>query len=112
MFQTAIIDIGLQAAQSGQSLWHGSHVVHSLLHIDSPFSSHWGAGAVASRRGAVTSNRQRWLNIMMRFELGLEEPDPKQAPISAGTIAAAYLVGGLIPLATYMLISDIPNAFA
>jgi VIT1/CCC1 family predicted Fe2+/Mn2+ transporter len=44
-------------------------------------------------------DRQRWLDFMMRFELGLEEPDPKRAPISAGTVATAYLVGGLIPLA-------------
>lgn len=62
--------------------------------------------------GAITSDRRRWLDFMMRFELGLEKPDPKRAPISAGTIAAAYLVGGLIPLAPYMLISNIPNAFA
>ena len=34
----------------------------------------------------------------MRFELGLEKPDPKRAPVSAATIAVSYLVGGLIPL--------------
>jgi vacuolar iron transporter family protein len=40
---------------------------------------------------------------MMRFELGLEEPDPKRALISAATIAGAYVVGGLIPLAPYFI---------
>ena len=60
---------------------------------------------------AITSDRERWLNFMMRFELGLEEPDPKRAPISAATIAMSYLVGGLIPLAPYMLVSSIPEAF-
>jgi VIT1/CCC1 family predicted Fe2+/Mn2+ transporter len=60
---------------------------------------------------AVTSDRERWLDFMMRFELGLEEPDPKRAPISAGTIAGSYLVGGLIPLAPYMLMSTISEAF-
>ena len=60
---------------------------------------------------AVTADRQRWLDFMMRFELGLEEPDPKRAPISAGTIAVSYLVGGLIPLAPYMLVASIPQAF-
>jgi VIT1/CCC1 family predicted Fe2+/Mn2+ transporter len=60
---------------------------------------------------AITSDRKRWLDFMMRFELGLEEPDPKRAPISAGTIAASYLVGGLIPLAPYMLTSSISEAF-
>jgi vacuolar iron transporter family protein len=61
---------------------------------------------------AITSDRQRWLDFMMRFELGLEAPDPKRAPISAGTIAASYLVGGLIPLAPYMVTSSISEAFA
>jgi len=60
---------------------------------------------------AVTADRQRWLDFMMRFELGLEKPDPKRAPVSAGTIAASYLVGGLIPLAPYILLSSIPEAF-
>lgn len=60
---------------------------------------------------AITSDRKRWLDFMMRFELGLEEPDPKRAPISAGTIAVSYLVGGLIPLAPYMLASSISEAF-
>jgi VIT1/CCC1 family predicted Fe2+/Mn2+ transporter len=61
---------------------------------------------------AITSDRQRWLDFMMRFELGLEEPDPKRAPISAGTIAASYFIGGLIPLAPYMAMSSISEAFA
>jgi VIT1/CCC1 family predicted Fe2+/Mn2+ transporter len=61
---------------------------------------------------AVTADRKRWLEFMMRFELGLEEPDPKRAPISAGTIAASYLVGGMIPLTPYILLSSISEAFA
>lgn len=43
-----------------------------------------------------------WVDWMMRFELGLEEPDPKRAVRSAATIAASYIAGGLIPLAPYM----------
>ncbi len=61
---------------------------------------------------AVTSDRKRWLDFMMRFELGLEEPDPKRAPISAGTIAVSYFVGGMIPLTPYILLSSISDAFA
>ncbi len=44
-----------------------------------------------------------WVDWMMRFELGLEEPDPRRALTSATTIAAAYIAGGLIPLAPYMI---------
>jgi VIT1/CCC1 family predicted Fe2+/Mn2+ transporter len=43
---------------------------------------------------------------MMRFELGLEEPDPKRAVTSALTIAGSYIAGGLIPLAPYMITPD------
>jgi len=60
---------------------------------------------------AITSDRRRWLDFMMRFELGLEEPNPKRAPISAGTIAASYFVGVLIPLAPYIMMSSISEAF-
>lgn len=52
---------------------------------------------------ALAADKTRWVDFMMRFELGLEAPDPKRAPISAATIAASYLVGGLIPLLPYML---------
>ena len=59
----------------------------------------------------ITADRKRWVDFMMRFELGLEKPDPKRAPVSAATIAASYFVGGLIPLAPYLLTADIAAAF-
>jgi VIT1/CCC1 family predicted Fe2+/Mn2+ transporter len=43
---------------------------------------------------------------MMRFELGIEEIDPKRARNSAVTIAGAYVVVGLIPLLPYILLKD------
>ncbi len=59
---------------------------------------------------AITADPRRWMEFMMRFELGLEQPDPRRAPVSAATIAIAYLVGGFIPLAPYIAISSIPDA--
>ncbi len=50
---------------------------------------------------------QQWIDFMMRFELGLEKPDPKRALQSALTIGGAYAVGGLIPLAPYILLSSV-----
>src|SRR5689334_16821586 len=44
---------------------------------------------------AVCSDQKRWVDFMMRFELGFEEPDPLRARNSAVTIAASYVVGGL-----------------
>ena len=59
---------------------------------------------------SIASDRKRWIDFMMRFELGLETPDPKRAPISAVTIAVSYLVGGLIPLLPYMLLTNLTDA--
>lgn len=57
-------------------------------------------------------NPLAWRDFMMRFELGLEEPQPAAARKSATTIAMSYLVGGLIPLAPYMLMTSVQNALA
>lgn len=46
---------------------------------------------------------ERWVDFMMRFELGLEKPDPKQIVRTPLTIGTAYIVGGLLPLLPYML---------
>jgi vacuolar iron transporter family protein len=55
---------------------------------------------------AFAKNHPAWVDFMMRFELGLEEPDPKRALRSAMTIAGAYIAGGLIPLSPYMVVSE------
>lgn len=59
---------------------------------------------------AVTSDKRQWVEFMMRFELGLEAPDPKRALTSALTIGGSYLVGGLIPLAPYFFSKNINEA--
>lgn len=59
---------------------------------------------------AIASDQKRWVDFMMRFELGLEPPDPTRAARSAATIAGSYVAGGLIPLAPYMLTHDVFTA--
>src|SRR5580658_4149366 len=56
---------------------------------------------------AISSDEQRWVDFMMRFELGLEEPNPKRAIRSASTIGISYVAGGLIPLAPYFFSGDL-----
>jgi VIT1/CCC1 family predicted Fe2+/Mn2+ transporter len=61
----------------------------------------------------VASLRRRpqdWVTFMMRFELGLEKPDPSRAWKSALTIAFSYIVGGVIPLSAYLLLADAHRA--
>jgi VIT1/CCC1 family predicted Fe2+/Mn2+ transporter len=56
---------------------------------------------------AIRADPKRWVDFMMRFELGLEQPDPKRAVRSALTIALSYILGGLIPLSPYMLTAHV-----
>ena len=59
---------------------------------------------------ALRKHPQAWVDFMMRFELGLEKPDPKRAVISAGTIAGAYIAGGFIPLGPYIILTRASTA--
>ena len=69
----------------------------------------------AEARPVVEALRKRpeaWVDFMMRFELGLERPDPARALWSALTIGGAYAVGGFIPLLPYMLLKRTLTALA
>jgi len=59
---------------------------------------------------AISTDKAKWVDFMMRFELGLEQPKPARARQSAVTIAVSYVVGGLIPLFPYMVIKSIAPA--
>jgi len=59
---------------------------------------------------AIRADRKRWIGFMMRFEIGLEEPDPSRIWRSALTIALSYVAGGLIPLLPYMIASKVRTA--
>ncbi|HZE64794.1 MAG TPA: VIT1/CCC1 transporter family protein [Pyrinomonadaceae bacterium] len=55
---------------------------------------------------ALRKQPKKWIDFMMRFELGLEKPDPKRALTSALTIGGAYIAGGIIPLAPYIVTTN------
>ena len=59
---------------------------------------------------ALRRRPQSWVDFMMRFELGLEKPEPGRALRSALTIALSYVVGGLIPLSAYLILADAHRA--
>jgi VIT1/CCC1 family predicted Fe2+/Mn2+ transporter len=61
---------------------------------------------------ALRERPRDWVDFMMRFELGLERPDPRRALNSAITIAASYIAGGMIPLAPYILVHDTRRALS
>lgn len=72
------------------------------------FLREWGLKEkdVQSAVEDITSDDDRWVNFMMKYELGLEEPKPERARNSSITIGLSYIFGGLIPLSPYIFISN------
>jgi VIT1/CCC1 family predicted Fe2+/Mn2+ transporter len=54
----------------------------------------------------VTKDKDQWVDFMMKYELGLDKPDPQRARKSAFNIGFSYIVGGLIPLSPYFFVSE------
>ncbi|MEO5978291.1 MAG: VIT1/CCC1 transporter family protein [Chryseolinea sp.] len=57
----------------------------------------------------ISKDKDKWVKFMMKFELGLEQPDPNRAGKSALTIGLSYCAGGLIPLLPYFF-TDSPSS--
>ncbi len=57
----------------------------------------------------LAKDKKKWVDFMMRFELGLEEPNANRATTSALTIGVSYIIGGTIPLLPYFF-TDTPSA--
>ena len=55
---------------------------------------------------AIAKDKDKWVDFMMRFELGLEKPNPNRARNSALTIGISYIVGGFIPLLPYFYVEN------
>ena len=68
------------------------------------------ANNVTAVVNSICADKKRWVDFMMRFELGLEEPDPQRARNSALTIALSYIAGGMVPLAPYFFFRSIHTA--
>jgi len=58
----------------------------------------------------ISQDKDRWVDFMMKYELGLEKPDPRRATKSALNIGLSYIAGGVIPLSPYFFISDSAEA--
>jgi len=54
----------------------------------------------------MTKDKEKWVNFMMKYELGLDKPDEKRARKSAFNIGVSYVVGGIIPLSPYFFVKE------
>ncbi len=57
----------------------------------------------------IAMDKKQWVDFMMKYELGLEKPDPKRATKSALNIGLSYIVGGLVPLSPYFIVEEPVN---
>jgi VIT1/CCC1 family predicted Fe2+/Mn2+ transporter len=75
--------------------------------IEGIFASYGISGPeLQSLTDHITADKARWVDFMMKFELGLDRPDPRTAPASAARVGGSYVVGGLIPLLPYFATRD------
>ena len=58
----------------------------------------------------IAEDKDRWVDFMMKYELGLEKPDPRRATKSALNIGLSYIAGGIIPLSPYFFIDHSTTA--
>ncbi|WP_428327565.1 VIT1/CCC1 transporter family protein [Mucilaginibacter sp.] len=74
--------------------------------------AHFGLSAVLQDQIAdeMAKDKDKWVDFMMRYELGLEKPQANRATQSAITIGVSYIVGGIIPLSPYFFASSSINA--
>lgn len=54
----------------------------------------------------LVKDKQKWVDFMMKYELGLDKPEPKRARNSAFNIGLSYIVGGLVPLSPYFFVAN------
>lgn len=68
----------------------------------------WGLSKELQQQATqeIIRDKDKWVQFMMKHELGLDEPDPNRARKSAFNIGISYIIGGLVPLCPYLFISN------
>ena len=90
--------------------------VENLRHVEiaetKEFFANIGLSAELQEKATeeIAQDKHRWVDFMMKYELGLEKPNPKRATNSALNIGLSYIVGGIIPLSPYFFITDSKEA--
>jgi len=86
--------------------------VDALPHVEKAETkqvfAEWGLSEEVQEKATaeIMQDKDKWVSFMMKYELGLEKPDPARARKSAFNIGVSYIIGGLIPLSPYFFIDD------
>jgi vacuolar iron transporter family protein len=98
--------------EQGREDWEIDHLPEKeRVEVEDVFRSYGMSEAqITPVVNTMVADRKQWIDFMMKFELGLEKPNPQRATISALTIGLSYIFGGMIPLTPYILIPDLTTA--
>lgn len=88
------------------------HLRHKEIEETKEFFANIGLSEEIQSRATeeIALDKDRWVDFMMKYELGLDKPDPKRATKSALNIGISYIIGGIIPLSPYFFIHDVHEA--
>lgn len=107
--QTGIEHYDAELARERRAITEDPHL--EVAAVESVLQGYRLLGEPLERVAAsITADSDRWVEFMMRLQLGIERPDPRRALTSAFTIGGAYIVGGLVPLIPYMLARVVADA--
>lgn len=88
------------------------HLRHKEIEETKAFFANLGLSPAIQEQATaeLSEDKDRWVDFMMKYELGLDKPDPKRATKSALNIGLAYVVGGIIPLSPYFFMASSNDA--
>jgi vacuolar iron transporter family protein len=112
---------GYLAGKTEQDHYHSEvkreyNEVENLRHLEieetQEFFANIGLSTALQKQATeeIAQDKDRWVDFMMKYELGLEKPDPKRASKSALNIGLSYIAGGIIPLSPYFFIASSAEA--
>lgn len=88
------------------------HLRHREIEETKEFFANIGLSPALQEQATqeIAQDKDRWVDFMMKYELGLDKPDPKRATKSALNIGLSYIAGGIIPLSPYFFIDNATEA--
>ena len=102
------------ASELKREYYEVDHLRHREIEETKEFFKNIGLSEDLQERATeeIAKDKKQWVDFMMKYELGLEKPDPKRATKSALNIGLSYVVGGLVPLSPYFFIDSPTQALS
>jgi VIT1/CCC1 family predicted Fe2+/Mn2+ transporter len=96
------------ASELKKEYWELTNKREDEIHEIRKVFLEWGLSKETAEEATmeIIKDDKRWVDFMMKYELGLEKPDPKRATRSAFNIGLSYVVGGFIPLIPYFYVTE------